>query len=576
MAVELIHNLAVLIALSILSGFIENRYHRHSIAGKVLQGLLFASVAAFGMWQPFVFSEGIIFDGRSVIISLGALFFGPVTGFIAALVAVAVRLYLGGSGVTMGLLTILTSLSLGIIFHYAWARKRTQIKSSFLYPFGILVHLVMIGMMYFLPSDLRRASVNELGITIILFYPIATVIIGKILSDLVGKSSLDHKLKRSEERFRTLVENAFDGIYLVRNKKFEYVNPRFTELMGYSFAEVTAEGFDINETLTKESQKLVAQRFEARKRGEYVSPRYEAQLIDKYGNTLEVEFSTAAIKSGNDVQIVGLVRDISARKRNEKALALSNQKLQHTIAEKDKLFSIIAHDLRSPFMGLLGLTEIMADQSTDLSMDEMRNYSRSLRKTAISVYDLLENLLDWSRLSRNMIKPQMKEVAIQPLIEECLQQQQYSIERKELEINFDNTQSTCAYADSSLLVSVFRNLISNAIKFTSKGGKIGIAVTETGGNEVQIIVSDTGVGINPDKLLNLFGSDKNIINKGTEGEPSSGLGLIICKELLEKMQGSIRAESNEGNGSRFFVTLRQPEPGLQAVREPAFADSLAV
>jgi PAS domain S-box-containing protein len=573
MAVELIHNLAVLIALSILSGFIENRFNRHTTVGKVLQGLLFASVATFGMLQPFVVSEGIIFDGRSVLISLGALFFGPVTGVITAVAAIAVRYYIGGDGVVMGVLSILSSLAFGIIFHYAYARRKARVKSSFLYPFGLIVHIVMIGMMYFLPSEMRRSTLDELGITIIIFYPIATVIIGKILSDLVSKSSLDHKLKSSEERFRTLVENAFDGIYLIRNKKFEYVNPRFTELMGYTFEEVTAEGFDINETLTEESRKLVAQRFEARKRGEYVAPRYEAQLIDKYGNTREVEFSTAAIKTRNEVQIVGLVRDISGRKRNEKALALSNQKLQQTIAEKDKLFSIIAHDLRSPFMGLLGLTEIMAEQSNDFSMDEMRNYSRSLRKTTVSLYALLENLLDWSRLSRNMVNPQMKEVALQPLIDECLQQQQYSIGRKELTITFDSTQTISAHADPSLLVSVFRNLISNAIKFTSKGGEIGIEVSDVGNHEVQIVVSDTGVGISPKKLLNLFSHEKDIINKGTEGEPSTGLGLVICKELLEKMHGTIRAESVEGAGSRFVITLRQPQP--EAIGEPAFDDSPA-
>lgn len=207
---ELIYNLAILISFSIVSGFIEHRFDRKTRVGQILQGFLFGGAAAIGILFPYILSEGIIFDGRSVVISTGALFFGPLTGSIAAILAIIARISVGGTAALTGITVILSSLLIGILFNRLVNRSgsRTRFSSPLLFTMGIVVHFAMIVILIvLLPRDTNRLFFEQIAFTVIVFYPAATVLIGKILSDQFQNKELISEIsERLDEKSILLSE----------------------------------------------------------------------------------------------------------------------------------------------------------------------------------------------------------------------------------------------------------------------------------------------------------------------------------------------------------------------------------
>jgi len=260
-------------------------------------------------------------------------------------------------------------------------------------------------------------------------------------------------------------------------------------------------------------------------------------------------------ENGTPIKVTGVMQDITALKQAEEELKLKNEQLNQANAEKDKFFSIIAHDLRSPFQPLLGLTRILVEDLPTLRLDEIQKMALNMRGAANKLFDLLENLLEWSRMQRGLTIFEPESFLIFPKLSDSLDPTLEAITIKEIEIIYDISKDLKVYADSNMFESIIRNLLSNAIKFTAPKGKIAINAKQLNENWVEIAVKDTGIGMNKEILENLFKLDTNTNRKGTDGEPSSGLGLIICKDFIENHGGKLWVESEEGKGSTFHFTL---------------------
>ncbi len=239
-------------------------------------------------------------------------------------------------------------------------------------------------------------------------------------------------------------------------------------------------------------------------------------------------------------------------------LVKNKEELTRINAEKDKLFSIIAHDLRSPFTALLALTRLIADESARLSLEEIREYAVSVDRSARNVYKLLENLLEWSQLQGGRVKFCPECIFLEKLVESCVRTYSDSAGQKNVDLQIQIPKHLMVHGDQRMLRSLFGNLISNALKFTPKGGKVTISAEQSSKKKVLTKVSDTGSGMDQHTLKRLFRVDKKLNpshQADTNGEPSSGLGLVLCKEFIDKHKGKIWAESEPGKGSTFFFTL---------------------
>ena len=220
-------------------------------------------------------------------------------------------------------------------------------------------------------------------------------------------------------------------------------------------------------------------------------------------------------------------------------LDIKNAKLHELNASKDKFFSIISHDLRGPFQALLGYSELIEETIDTASKDEIKSDIRKLQKTVEQLYALIENLLTWSTIQQGVIKYQLEEVELDQLVEPNLELFTPKAEQKQITLKNSITKGLIVHADSNMVNTILRNLISNALKFTPTGGIIEILTQSYHETDIEITVSDSGIGIKPEDISKLFRIDIPHTNTGTDGEQGTGLGLNLCKDLVEKNGGTI-------------------------------------
>jgi PAS domain S-box-containing protein len=259
-------------------------------------------------------------------------------------------------------------------------------------------------------------------------------------------------------------------------------------------------------------------------------------------------------EGGKIIKLTGDIVDITERKISEEALKASEAKLKDINATKDKFFSIIAHDLKNPFNGILGFSNILKEEAHDLDVPTIKEYSDLINRAAVQVFRLLENLLSWARIQQDQMPYNPTTLSLKEITDEVIELMNDSAVRKKISITNRISDELMVNADSDMLKTIFRNLLSNAIKFTPSNGKVVLNAVEND-DKVEISIKDNGRGMSNENLGKLFKLDASHSTHGTENEEGTGLGLILCKEFVEKHGGTITAESELGKGSTFKFTL---------------------
>lgn len=281
----------------------------------------------------------------------------------------------------------------------------------------------------------------------------------------------------------------------------------------------------------------------------------ERILICNNGNYLPVLKTITPIYLKNKKHLLEVFIDITEQKKHQEEIKLKNKQLEELIDEKDKFFSIIAHDLRSPFNAFLGLTEIMANELNTMTIAHISEITKRMHTSASNLFNLLENLLFWASKQRGLISINQENLQVKNIIIHIINQLNDSINKKFIFLNVETDYEHIVYADNQILQTIIRNIISNAIKFTPEYGKILIKTKTLKNNNIEILIQDTGIGMNSEILDNIFSFNKFIFRKGTNDEPSTGLGLMICKEFIELLNGEIQVKSEVNKGSSFIITL---------------------
>ncbi len=240
--------------------------------------------------------------------------------------------------------------------------------------------------------------------------------------------------------------------------------------------------------------------------------------------------------------------------RAEQALKESEKQLTRLNADKNLFISILGHDLKNPFNNILGFTEILASEIEGLNMEEIKDIAGNINKSAQITNDLLEDILLWSRTQQGSILYNPNKLNLKDICYEATEVLIPNAKAKNISINFSLPGEITVSADIDMMKSVLRNLVSNAIKFTNNGGKVSISAELTD-SKITVSVSDNGTGIPLQDQLKLFDISQVVTTRGTAGETGTGLGLLVCKEFVEKHGGKIWVESEVGKGSEFKFTL---------------------
>ncbi len=375
-------------------------------------------------------------------------------------------------------------------------------------------------------------------------------------TDITEKKNSELALIKSEERFRNIFENSGTGMAILEpDGSLTKTNHAFREMIGFSEEELSKMNFrdithpgDIEKSVELKSDLLENENKESR--------LMEKRYLNKKG---EIIWALTSVSLHRDFErkplfFIAQIQNITERKKAEEKLIKYADELKTLNASKDKFFSIISHDLRSPFNSLLGITEYISQSYDDLTQKEIRDSVKNIYNSSQKLYNLILNLLEWSRLHTGRFEIDKAEIELQALVEEMKSLYSESARAKNINIYTEIPDNLNILADKYMIETIFRNLISNAIKFTNDGGKVKI-IASAKGSFAEIAVIDNGVGISKENLNDLFKIDEQFRRDGTANEKGTGLGLILCREFIEKNNGTINVESEEGKGSRFLITI---------------------
>lgn len=435
---------------------------------------------------------------------------------------------------------------------------------------GIIALAIVLTGIQFLFPELFVANVDKnlrinyfsISFIVTLFVMgLATIILKKNFDQERKKTAQKNKeLKLSEGRFRDIAMSSGDWIWEVdENSVYTYCSEKVEEILGYTPAEMIGKTpFDFMpddevEAVLEESRQIVSKR--------QAFKNWENWNLTKAGQRICVITSGVPVLDdlGNLIGYRGTDTDITRRKQAENTIQENLARLDELNATKDKFFSIISHDLKNPFNAIIGFSNILAEQVKEKNYEGILKYAEIIQNSSQRAMDLLLNLLGWSRLQTGTIEFKPENIEIAVLINEAFDLFKDAAQQKSIIISKKIPQNIHVFADGAMISSVLRNLISNAVKFTDAGGEIVVSA-EQNQDELKIAVSDSGVGIKKEDLNKLFRIEENLSTEGTQKEKGTGLGLILCKEFIEKHGGKIWVESNscsdqESPGCKFFFSI---------------------
>ncbi len=349
--------------------------------------------------------------------------------------------------------------------------------------------------------------------------------------------------------YKSIYNSSSDIILFVEscNGIIVNVNNAVTQLLGFTPDELIGNKIDLilNETTEEISSEIEI----------YGAVLTNRKIKKKDSKFRLMDMTFTMIEIGDAIFNIFNLRDAEERAKAEKELKDFSNQLEIHNKTKDKFFSIIAHDLKNPFSSLLGLSELLEADFNELTDEEKLSYIAEIRKVSKGSYQLLENLLHWSRAQTGKILYQPSELDLKFLVMEVMGLIYGQAKAKNIEIEINFNEDYVIYADDDLLMTVIRNLLTNAIKYSYNNQKIIIGANVIEEKTIELSITDFGIGIADNLKEKIFTINRGESRPGTNNEKGTGLGLILCKEFIELNKGNIRFESLPNIGTTFYITI---------------------
>ncbi len=385
----------------------------------------------------------------------------------------------------------------------------------------------------------------------------ATGIRGSI-QNITERKLIEDSLLHSKLQYDKLVSKIPVGVYILHSKPdgtyaLDYVSPRMAEMLNLSVTSLLTYTQTIFEAIHPEDRdNFIKMNHDGIL---HCKPfNWKGRIVDgKTVKWMHIISSPEQLKTG-DILWHGIIIDITERVHADAKIKQKNEELLMLNTDKDRLMSILAHDLKSPFNAILGFLDLLTENIRKYDMDKIEKQLSIINTSAQSVHNLLDHILIWTRSQAGKIPFEPTKLNLTKICNGVIDVLEQAAKAKNVTINHIENGDISIYADIEMVETILRNLVSNAIKFSHSGGKINLFAEQVG-SETHITVFDNGVGISSEVQMNLFVSLELHSTRGTANESGTGLGLTICKDFVEKHGGRIWVESEEGKGSSFTFTI---------------------
>ena len=591
--IGLLYNTAILLSFSMLYDYVwvKNEENKN-IYIKIITGFVLGGIGIILMVTPWTLYPGLVFDTRSIMLSISGLFFGAIPTIIAMLITGIYRITLGGDGMWMGIAVIISSGTIGILwgkFRISVIRKN-NLKELFL--IGLIVHIVMLSCTILLPKENMINTLKTITIPVIIIYPVVTMVLGSLMVRQYINWNNRKALHLSEQRWQFALEGSQDGVWdwnLKTNKTF--YSGQWKAMLGYTGSEISNTNDEWEKRIHPEDREEVYENLNLRGETQYYVTEHRLLCKDgEYkwflgrGKIMEWD------ENHNPVRIIGTQKDISERKlaeinlkksndeyqslseeylsQNEeleislkrtekllKDLEISKEKAEESDRLKSSFLANMSHEIRTPMNAIIGFSELLGGEKGE---SKTRMYIKHIKSSGKKLLRLIDDIIDISKIESQQLKIQENSCNIYELLHESvsmyIENDLYKSKKLNLKYNIsDDYKDILVKTDPIRLRQILDNLLSNAIKYTDRG-EINLQFNiDEDAKELLFSIKDTGIGIRKEdhsKIFNRFmQSDTNRLKDGT------GLGLSISKGLLDLMGGKIWFESELEKGSTFYFTL---------------------
>lgn len=554
MIVEFAKSAALLVALCFLYGLILRYGPTRRAANGAMAGLLFGAIAVTGMIMPIQLENGVIFDPRSVILAVGALFAGPVAGLVSGLMAGGYRLWLGPPGDVVGVSVIAASVALGLVYRAVHARGRVGIGFVPLLVFGFLVHAVAGLLFLALPADVVTYVMTTVTPPFVMVLTPATALLGLLMRDVQDRARMEQSLLEREQLYHSIITTAHDGFWLLDSgPRVMEVNDAYLRMTGWRREDVIGQppnAFALDET-EDDVRNRAARLLECGR------DRFESRHRTRVGEPIDVEVGlTFSPISGG--RAFAFIRDISDRKRYESALLSAKTAAEESNRAKSEFLAAMSHDLRTPLNAIMGFADMMRMRTFGpLGDARYEAYADHIYNSGSLLVSLVNDVLDLSKVEAGKYVLEDAALNLTDVMEMARSNTSIMAEAADqtvvLDVPADLPLLRC---DQRALLQILNNLLSNAIKFNERAGTIRFQAEQDADARLLIRVIDHGIGMDAegvDKALRPFEQANSQAPHRHEG---TGLGLYLCCRLMTLMNGALLIDSAPGVGTT--VTLLFP------------------
>lgn len=577
--IELLQNIAIMVSFVILYDYFWLKFEKQTWLNKIYAGLAISLIAIVIMFTPFHYTSTIIFDVRSVLLSVTGLFFGLIPTVLTAIAALIVRISQGGDGMYMGMAVILTSSSIGLLWRYLrphWQQKKYGLE---LLCMGLSVHIIMAACVFFLPHGKELEILKLISIPLIFIYTPSTILLGVLMVRQQRNwqnRNAKEKLIETEYLLQQVVQSSHI-YFIVTDTNYNIVNANKYFLKNTEFSEDEIIQKNIISFLFHPSKDLKTNDFIVRlQQQNFTSEEIESEFITKKNDTrvalwfISKTYNYFMVATG--FVLIGV--DTTERKLHEQKLLEMNQELEaqyeifkelnlklndaNKIAEessrlKSLLLSNLSHEVRTPMNAIIGFSDLMQKETNE---EKKLQFSGIISKSAKQLLQTIDDIVFVSKLQSKKQTLNITNVYLLGIINECVLMRQFEKQKQDTPLNivYDKTNENFTFkTDENKLKQILTNLISNAFNYTQQG-KIDVGFY-TEENHIILFVKDTGIGIpfeEKDRVYDIFFRGESSNALAIRG---LGLGLSIVKELVNVLQGTVWFESEVNKGTTFFVKL---------------------